>query len=218
VLTVAPILALVAVSYGGESALRVYLFALPWLALLAAAACLPQARPGSAIRLPVRPSRLAAATLAIGVCALFADFGYELANRVEPSEIRAATWLERNAPRGTAAMYLINAVPSHVTADYTRLRTRDLSELAALAPLLHKQLGPQDVPAVEKAIRSQWAGPVAVVLSPSQARYARLYGILPTGAQDGLVRALRGARDFRLVHRDGAAFVFAYVPTWRSRS
>jgi hypothetical protein len=217
-LTIAPIAALIAVSYGGESALRVYLFALPWLALLAAAACLPQVRPGSAIRLPGRPSRLAAATLAIGACAVFADFGYELANRVDPAEIRAAAWLEHHAPRGAVAMYLINAVPSHITADYTRLRTRDLTELAAVAPLLHKELGPRDVPAIEKAIRSQWAGPAAVVLSPSQARYARLYGILPPGAQDGLVRALRGSQDFRLLHRDGRTYVFAYRPTWRSRS
>jgi hypothetical protein len=214
-LLLAPVLALVAISYGGESALRVYLFCLPWLAVLAAAACLPQVRPGSAIRVPARPWRMAAAALVLGALALFADFGYELANRVDPSEVRTAAWLERSAPAGTAPIYLINSAPNHVTAAYTRLRTRDLTELAAVAPILHKEIGPRDVPGIEKAIRSQWSGPVAVVLTPSQKDYARLYGILPADAQDRLVRALAGSKDFRLVHRDGPSYVFAYLPTWR---
>jgi hypothetical protein len=214
-LMLAPVIALIAISYGGESALRVYLFMLPWLAVLAAAACLPQSRPGSAIRLPARPWRMAAAALVLGALALFADFGYELANRVDPSEVRTAAWLERNAPAGAAPIYLINSAPIHVTAAYTRLRTRDLTELAAIAPILHKEIGPRDVPGIEKAIRSQWSGPVAVVLTPSQQDYARLYGIMPADAQDRLVRALSGAKDFRLVHRDGPSYVFAYLPTWR---
>ena len=215
-LVLAPMAAVVAVSYGGESALRVYLFALPWLALLAAAALLPQVRPGSAIRVPGRPA---------------APGGGD----ARPRRLRAVRRLRLRAgqprravggPRDRVARAPRAArdggdVPHQRgalarTADYTRLRTRELTELAALAPLLHRELGPRDVPSIEKAIRSQWAGPVAVVLTPSQERYAELYGILPGDAQDRLVRALRGSSAFRLLHRDGQAYVFAYLPSWRS--
>jgi hypothetical protein len=53
------------------------------------------------------------------------------------------------------------------------------------------------------------------MLTPSQRRFARLYGLLPSGWQRSLERTLERSTAFRLVYRSEGASIFEYqrLPT-----
>jgi hypothetical protein len=51
-----------------------------------------------------------------------------------------------------------------------------------------------------------------VILTPSQQRFGRLYGVLPDGAVRSLDRALASSDAFRLVYRGGQASIYKYLP------
>jgi GT2 family glycosyltransferase len=102
-------------SYGGEIIFRVYLFALPFLAVAAAAAFFPQAAPeaapagrdprarpaGARRSRPVLASVALAAVSALLVAGFsLGNYGKEAMNYFTPGEVAAAQWLYRTAPRG----------------------------------------------------------------------------------------------------------------------
>jgi hypothetical protein len=94
-------------NYGGEMIFRIYLFALPGLALLAAAIVLAPTR-GTArrgglvalIRLTVRRALLALVSTALLAGLVFSYYGKELANYFTSAEIAAARYLSTAAQPG----------------------------------------------------------------------------------------------------------------------
>ncbi len=104
-------------SYGGEIIFRVYLFALPFLAVAAAAAFFPhpaatgsragrgpRARPARVRTIKLRPvwASLALTVVSLALVAGFSlgNYGKEAMNYFTPKEVAAAQWLYRTAPRG----------------------------------------------------------------------------------------------------------------------
>jgi hypothetical protein len=102
-------------SYGGEIIFRVYLFALPFLAVAAAAAFFPHpasdSRAGRGPRArpawwAIKPgpvwASLALAVVSLALVAGFSlgNYGKEAMNYFTPKEVAAARWLYRTAPRG----------------------------------------------------------------------------------------------------------------------
>lgn len=210
-LAMTPFVVLALQNYGGVAVQRTYLFALPWLAFFAAAACSPGSyRPG---RTPWRPWRLALATGALGVCLLPAYFGRELINRIKPEDVSATVWFEQNAPTGSVVMSLAGEPPNRSTAEYPRVGLNTIASLTDRSPELREhRLGVGDVPRVEALMGRVSEPRVFLILSPHQEGYGRLYGFLPKGSVAGLARGLHTSSSFRLTHRRGGSWVFQYAP------
>ena len=96
-LAAAAIPAVAANSYGGEIIFRVYLFAVPFMAIAGAAAFFPHPRIGRSIRTTVVfmvTMLLLLAGFSLG------NFGQEAVNYFTPREVAASDWLYRTAPPG----------------------------------------------------------------------------------------------------------------------
>jgi GT2 family glycosyltransferase len=212
-----PLLLLGVQSYGGEGRLRVYLFALPWLSFLAAAACLA---PVSWRSRALRSSRLAAASVALGYCMLPAYFGLELVNRVTKDDVAASAWFEKNAPPGSLLVGATTNFPTRLSARYPRVYNREYTSSPILSDeeaLRGRRLSSADLPQLERTLRGYGVPNVYLSLTVSQERFARLYGVFPAGSLPRLDRALRGSPSFRLVYRHGRSSVFSYKPSERRR-
>jgi hypothetical protein len=102
VLLIVPFLAIGLQNYGGEIALRVYLFILPGACLLAAYLFFPTA---FTIARPVRAAAAAAACgLLVVASFLFVRFGNENFERVRPGEVQAFHEMMRRSPEGRISL------------------------------------------------------------------------------------------------------------------
>ncbi|MGZ4284359.1 MAG: glycosyltransferase [Solirubrobacteraceae bacterium] len=210
-LVVAPVCVVAFQSYGGEGGYRAYLFALPWLSLLAAHACASRATRAGQMRLRIVP--LFAAATAVGGCLLFAFFGQELTNRVPSNDVRAALWYEQHAPAGSMRIDLAPDAPGRLTARYPVVDLSDPSSLVTNAQFVGHRLGPRDVTRLIGLIKRQRARPAYVVLSALQESYARLEGLLPPGSLTGFVSALERSPRFRVVFHVPTVWIFEYSST-----
>jgi len=208
----APLVLLAAVSYSGEGVLRIYLFALPWLCFLAAAACLPGRRLG-------RP-RIAYGMLIAVVSAVLtalnlpAFFGREKINLILPSDVAVERWYETNAPPGAGVAYLAPNVPNRFTARYAALQVPGGSFGPALTldPRFRGHLlGPADIPNLESLLRAMHATAAYFMISPSMTSYVSLFGVLPTGSEQRLIAAIERSPDFQLVYDRRGALLFRLV-------
>jgi hypothetical protein len=197
--------------YGGEIMLRVYLFGLPWLAFFAAAALAPV---GRAQRWSLRSHwRLAVTTAALTALILVCYFGSELQNRFDHDDVAIGVWYEEHAPPGSLLLFVAPNVPNRLTARYPRLLIpgEDYNPNLMDKPGFRRDgIGPEDIPAIERTIRENHAAHSFVVVSPSEERSARLYGMLRGGSVAPFERALSAQRSFRLVKTIGAARLYEY--------
>ena len=209
-LVVAPVGVIAFQSYGGEGGYRAYLFALPWLALLAAYACPSRDAPAGHARMRVGP--LLVAATAVGACLMVAFFGQELINRVPSNDVRAALWYEHHAPAGSMRIDLAPDAPDRLTARYPVVDLSDPSSLVTYTQFAGHRLGARDVDHLIGLIKQQRARPAFVVLSAFQENYARLQGLLPPGSLAGFVVALERSPRFRTVFHLPTVWIFKYSP------
>jgi GT2 family glycosyltransferase len=218
-LIVAPLVIVGLQSYQGEGRYRVYLFALPWLCFFAAAAF-----SSTQARLPTltRRALLTAASACLATCLLFAYFGLELMNRMEPDDVAAAIWFEHHAPTGSVLAAGVTAnFPRRLTARYAEVYDPAYPGALPLtdhAAYRRPRFRHADLLRIEKTLGAYGAAHTFLTLSGSQERYARLYGLLPAGSMQSLEGALRRSRDFRLVYQRGSSSIFAYRPRREPRS
>ncbi|HEY6757871.1 MAG TPA: hypothetical protein VI318_00195 [Baekduia sp.] len=213
----APLLVVGLQSYTGEGRYRAYLFALPWLCFFAAAALSP-----TRARLPMltHRARLRLATFFLGTCLLFAYFGLELVNRVDPDDVASATWFERHAPSGSVLAGVIGSFPNRLTARYAAVYdpaypgAPDITDHVTYG---RGRFSAADLPRIEDTLRSYGARHTFVTLGAGQEQYARLYGLLPDGSLQSLERVLRASPSFHLVYRRGPSSIFAYEPRGGAR-
>jgi GT2 family glycosyltransferase len=217
-LIAAPFAVVALQAYGGEGRGRGYLFALPWLCFFAAAAVAPtRAR----LRTLTHRALLPLVSLCLGTCLLFAYFGLELMNRIDPDDVAAAAWFERHAPTDSVFAGVAANFPRRLTARYAAVYdpaypgTLPLTDHAAFRG---HRLGVADLPRIEKMLRGYGAPHTFLTLSGSQERYVRLYGLLPAGSLQSLEGALRTSPDFRLVYRRGESSIFEYRPRREPRA
>ncbi|MGN6635388.1 MAG: hypothetical protein ACTHJ6_07995 [Oryzihumus sp.] len=201
-LAATPVTLLAANSYGGEMIFRVYLFALPFLALLAAGLVYPRARR--------RGSATVIAALAITMSMLFstAYYGRERANYFTPEEVAASTWLYAHAP--SRAM-LVGATADFPWA-WTHYETYDYAFLEDLPPTERRTMVRSPLPALDEAVAER-RGPVYVVLTRSQVDSVRYTGVLPDGAVAAVGAALEHAPGYRIVYQNRDALIFASTHT-----
>ena len=212
-LIVAPALAVVVQSYGGEGPYRAYLFGLPWLAFLAVFACADTPVPSGPLQL--RLPRLLAASATLAAFLLFAYFGQELTNHIPSDDVRAETWYEQHAPAGSLRVNLAPTAPNRLTWRYPLVSLADPPSLLEEPGFSGHRLGARDVRRLEAYIRRQGDHRAYVVLSYGQQNYGRLNGLLPAGSVPGLTAALERSSDFRLTYRRATAWVFQFDPDVR---
>ena len=202
VLAVAALPAAVANSYGGEIVFRVYLFALPFMAVAAAAAFFPTAeRSWSTAPLAL----LAVVTiLLIGGFSL-GNYGQEAINYLSPSDVAAAGWLYRTAPRGAELV----SVDSNYPYAFVHYDWYDYGFLDASASLSQAVLR-APVKTVTRVMADS-SGPAYLILTDSQSAAVRLDGIWPPGSYERVTHALLTSPNFKLVYRNGDAMILQLV-------
>lgn len=230
-LAIAPGFVLAIQSYGGEGGLRAYLFALPWLALLAANAVLggsPVEQEDESLDGPllprIRPARawlLVPVAALIGTGTLVASTGLELSYYVPPSDVAGVVWFEENAAERSILASLSSTGPEGITARYVRFGAAagvigDTDLLRAeerRRPLAIPRLR---LPVVRGFLDSlSNASVVYFMIGPLQRSKIALYGIIPAETVEGVVVALKRAPDFEIVFDHAGTTVWRYRPSAR---
>ncbi|MEY9845051.1 hypothetical protein ABH940_002121 [Streptacidiphilus sp. BW17] len=159
VLALMPFFTLGMQSYGGEIALRVFLFALPGVAPLAACFFYPREHPGRE-----RPGRsisvLVTAWAAIAVAAFgIARYGNEPFERVTPGEVAALGWVYQHATPSARVLYLgpVGAPTTTPDIPWNQRGMDTIDYVGTTAPS-----DPADVGSFETALRS--AGPQSYLI------------------------------------------------------
>ncbi|MEI2298799.1 hypothetical protein [Ensifer sp. MJa1] len=202
VLTLAPGFLLVATSYGGEIAFRVYLFALPFLAFFAAALFFPS---------PDR-QRDAIARYTLGCLGTLLSVAFVLANNGKDrqysftrGEVEVSQWLYANAPIGSM---LIEGAPNYPEQFmnyerfiYVPISTESSQSITAVLA----------DPAAELSrwMRGRPPGTTFIIITRSQKAYIDDLSIMPKGSLSAIENALRASPRFRLVRATSDASVFA---------
>jgi hypothetical protein len=208
VLVMAPFAVAAGQSYGGEGPLRAYLFALPWLALLAAEACTAAA--GAVTRI-LRPGLLLAATVVVGTGTLFGYFGQETLNYMTADDVAASRWFLDHSRPEARVVYLAPNFPDRVDAHYVD-HLDESNVLIRHAGVSGAGFASKGMTVLERILHADREHQQFVIVSPSQERYLHYYGLAPDGAAARLTGAIQRSPDFQLVYRHGASRVFVFTP------
>jgi len=191
-------------SYGGEIIFRVFLFAVPFLAVAVAAAFFPHPRIGR----PVRTGLALTATMLVlvtGFCV--SNYGSEAENYFSPAEVAASQWLYRVAPPGAQLVAADSNFPwafvHYNWYGYTFLDTPpSLGREALRAPVatMAGLMKPGHTPASY------------LILTRGQAAQILLTGEWPPGAFAGLTHDLLASGRFRVVYHNADALILQLVP------
>jgi hypothetical protein len=203
-LALAPIPLIVVNSYGGEMLFRVYFFALPFVALFAAASLFPNRTEQRSALTPVAVF-LAAAILLSGFT--FAYYGKEQVNYFSPQEVAAGQWVYTHAPAGS----LLISVTSNWPYSYEHFEQYQYDWFALDPANVRRQIL-QDPVGELTALSSAHVGPGAyVVFTRAQAAEVAALGLLPPGAVDHIQRALVASSQFRVVYENPSAAVLVFT-------
>jgi GT2 family glycosyltransferase len=191
-------------SYGGEIIFRVFLFAVPFLAVAAAATFFPHPRAGR----PARTGLALTATLLVlvtGFC--LSNYGSEAENYFSPAEVAASDWLYRTAPPGAQLVAANSNFPwafvHYNWYGYTFLDTPPSLGSAALKAPVTTMVGlmkPGHTPASY------------LILTRGQAAQVLLTGEWPPGGFSGFTHDLLASGRFRIVYQNADAMILQLVP------
>ena len=186
-------------NYGGEIIFRVYLFALPFMAVAAAAAFFPAPERGWSPRVAAIFG-VTAVMLAAGFS--LGNYGQEAMNHFSPKEVAASEWLYRTAPRGSQVVAADENFPwAFVHYNWYNYTFLDQSTSPSQTVLLRTP-----VPIIVHTMDSG-TGPAYLILTTSQSASIRLAGTWPPGAYQRITRALLASGQFRVVYSNSDAMV-----------
>jgi hypothetical protein len=219
VLAATPVLIIFGESYGGEVIYRVYLFSLPWLALLSAFGVRPGRHGWSSARsLP----RLALPLLALLALFLPAYFGMAETNQVRPGEVEASEHFYGKAPAQSLLMLASPQFPVRLASNYERFQLAigesDPNLLVVAPSLRHRMLGSREVPIIAEILRDYGGGrPAFLVVSRNGKVYSDVFDLLPRGSLDRLERALARSKRFRVWYRNDDTTIYQLVAARSAR-
>jgi hypothetical protein len=212
-LAVAPAFIALAETYGGEAIYRVYLFSLPWFAMLVAFALRPGEDDWSRMRTVPRLLLPLALVLALFVPAYF---GMAATNEVRPGEVAASQYFYDHAPPHSLLMIASPQFPVRLAGNYEQFQLTigeaDPSLLTVKPSLRHKMLGDRHVPVIAQAMRDYAGGEPAFLAVTRNAKVtSQILDMLPRGSLDELERALSRSRRFRIWYRNADTTIFQLV-------
>ncbi len=198
VLAISPLPLLAMNSYGGEMLFRIYLFALPFCALLAAGFVYSPR--------PARWSLPVALICVLAIAAAFtlAYYGKERANRFTPDEVAASTWLYAHAPRDS----LVVAATANFPWAFTHYEDYRYEFLENLPPNRKPLAASAPLTAIEEVAGPPSRTAVYVVLTKSQQVSVRYTGVLPANAVPRLDDVLAGTKGYRVAFRNQDATIY----------
>jgi hypothetical protein len=208
----APVFLLFGQSYGGEAALRVFLFSVPWLAALVFSALDPHLigrRPRR--RMMVRP-----ALWLVIIVALFIPtyYGQEELAVVRSGEVEASHWFYRNAESQTVLMLAGPGFPGRSDARYHEFRgpkSDDDPNMLRTDVLRYRPLGSdRDVQLVIELI-SQYSSRGYLCFSATQVVYAKVLRLTPDGALQDLEAAVVRSGRFQLAFKNESTRIYQLV-------
>jgi len=222
-----PMLALGA--YGGEMALRIYLFSLPFMAYLAATALYSPVRRAPWEIVPVRsstplytyeptprtPQRWEAVgslglALLLTVGLFFSAYGNERTNRVTATDVDAAWFVYTNAPPDSAIItFSVDSFPLKLTGNYPAF-----THLPLVDDQLDRNvvLGAQNYQQLREELRESGLRQGYVIFTATQQTYAESNGILAPGAFDLFLEVVRADPSARLIYGQGRTLVYRILP------
>jgi hypothetical protein len=210
VLAITPFAMLGATSYGGEILFRVYFFALPFFALLAAGLFFPTPSAGG----------WRSATVARGIVSvllvsglLVAYYGKERQNYFSKSEVGAARFLYGTATRGSL---LIGGVNDYPWA-YTHYEYYSYLSLADLVPKDRRRAIASSAAEISAIARRADVPCAYVVITASQKATVDMTGVMPAGSLEAIERGLLASPSFRVMLHNPSASVFG-LPVAKSAS
>jgi hypothetical protein len=195
-LAFSPFFIILVQDYGGEAIYRVYMFSLPWCALLIA---------GMLAGLPpvLRRSAAALACLAALAAGLQGLYGPVSVDSFTPAELTASLWLYAHAPRGSVLVVAADNFPGFETADYN-----DYDEQVIPAD---PQFGVSWLDESNMAVVEQWLASfghhdIFVVFSHSMAAYTGYFGAPHGYAQ--LAQAAQSTIGWSVVYRTADTTIY----------
>ncbi len=212
-LATSPVLIALGQSYGGEAVFRIYLFSLPWVALLGGSAL----DLGSARRclwaVPTAGVVLLAAVVMFGST----TFGAAELYMVTAGERQASEYFYSRAEPGSQLSLVSPNFPTRVGAnyaDYTSQGDNPPDLLTSVPGLRHRRLGSKDLPAISKFVASDGGltQDEYLVLSGGQAIYAEVLGLVPAGSLGSLGRSLSRSANWEVFYRNQDAVIYHYAP------
>ncbi|MFF7386365.1 lipopolysaccharide biosynthesis protein [Streptomyces griseoluteus] len=205
VLAFVPFLGFGMQSYGGEMALRVFMFALPGAALLGALALFPRTGAEARRRAGLgAPAALLAGLLLIGGF-LVARWGNEPFERTRPGEVAAMNWVYAHDEPTVRLLWLTTDTVNDVTPALA-WGARDMERVTYVPTL-----APPDPVLVSGLVKSlKDAGPHSyLIVNESQVRYLELDAGYPASWESRLTRSLDGRAELAKVLVNGDATVYA---------
>ena len=200
-LMVLPGMLVLMTGFGGEVLFRAFLFAAPFIAFLAAAACLPRDGRGF-------PWRNLVATVALTAVLvpgfLLAYYGKERQNYFTPGEVSALTWVQENARPGSLLVEGSRNYPTQFK-NYERF---------TYVPIDREPEGSWREMLADPADKlDDWLSDprytdAYVLITRSQKIAVDTLGSMPIGSLEDIEIALRQSPDFTVAYDDGDAVIF----------
>jgi hypothetical protein len=187
-------------SYGGEILFRVYFFALPFFALLAAGLFVP----GASRRAGVATALVSGALLA-GL--LVGYYGNERQNYFTKDEVNAARFLYATAPPGSLLVSGVNNYPwafEHYE-EYSYLA------LADLGPRDRRHAIADPAQTIAAIAQQGKTACTYVVITSSEEAAVDMSGVMPQGSLARIEQRLGASGLYRLVLRNPSATIFELV-------
>ena len=208
VLGFSPFLLLGLQNYGGEAIYRVFLFSLPWCALLAA---------GWWGRFSLGRLHGVASGVIFTVLALAALQGLQgqfALHVVPPADIRAAKYLAAQAPAGSTMVMVAASFPARLTANYADLnpgRSVDPS-IVDQPDFQHLTLDSSELPAIESWAAGYGGTETFLVVSGQMAKTAEYFGQLTSGSVKALRKALDTSDRWSVYYRSSDVTIYRLEP------
>ena len=196
--------AVAANSYGGEIIFRAFLFALPFLAVAAAAAFFPHPKAGRPV---LAGLALAGTGLALVAGFSLGNYGKEAMDYFSPGEVAASDWLYKTAPPGAEVV----AATSNFPWAFVHYNWYSYTFLGETAPYI-SQVPRSPVSTVIRVLKPGRSPASYLVLTKSQAADVQLSGIWPAGTYSRIVHDLMASGRFRVVYSNADAQILQLKP------
>jgi hypothetical protein len=213
-LLVVPVLLVAVASYGGEIALRTYLFMLPAAAVLGALAIFPrldERRPG-----PRQITAVVALAVVLPVSFLLARYGNEAFEQTPPGELAASNWVYAHDAGGVRLLWLSTAPAVDVTPQMP-WAYRDLTRVDYIPSLAPRR--PSSVGGLVDDLRRDGPGSYLIV-TRTQVGAMQQTASYPTDWTSRFETALARTTGVRrtFVSPSAAVYTYAFAPGTPSRA
>jgi hypothetical protein len=218
-----PFVFLLGGNYGGELIYRVYLFSLPWCALILAQLAtvkLDRLKYGTRHRRRVLPPSLGRHVLPAGIggaaltvlmlAALQGTEGQFAFDHVSQDSVMAAEFFYDEAPPSSALVLATSNFPSRISARYG-LFNQGMSAEPALTDrpgFQHRRLDDTQLPAVTAFVRSIPGTGHYLAVSDAMAVEAGYFGRFPDGSLTALTDSLRRSPDWSVFYENPGVVIF----------